>query len=83
MTAKKQPAHLEECLQTLDAVLEKLGSKETTLEESIALYATAARLVEQANQMLNDAQLQITEIDQSLTVWGMPEQPAAEEPSDD
>ncbi len=80
---KKQPAHLEENLQALDTILAKMSGEDTSLEESIALYADAARLIGEANQMLNDAQLKITEIDQLLAAWQKPDETVAEEPAHD
>ncbi len=80
---KKQPAPLEDNLQALETILAKMSGEETTLAESIALYADAARLIESANRMLDDARLKIAEIDQVLAAQCEPEEPAAEEPTHD
>lgn len=63
---KKEEKGFENTITQLEEVLEKMSDEATPLEESIALYAKAARLIEQADKTLQTARLQIEEIDQKL-----------------
>ncbi len=62
----KAPKNFEEGLQRLQALLEQLQSEETPLAKSVKLYAEAAELIQYCNTTLNEAKLQIQEIDTTL-----------------
>ena len=72
---KKEEKGFENTITQLEAILEKMSDEGTPLDEGIELYAKAAKLIQQANETLQKAQLQIEEIDQKLEDW----QPAGED----
>ncbi len=53
----------EASAEKLEEILKELSSKEVTLSQSIELYAQAAQLIQQCNDMLQQAQISIDEID--------------------
>ena len=74
---KKEPVlSYEEAVAELDSILQKLSAEETTLEESLTLYARAAQLIADCNALLKKAELQMETIAQTL-------QGLQEEPEDD
>ena len=62
----RAPKSFEDGLARLQGILEKLQSEETPLADSVKLYAEAAELIRYCNETLNNARLQIDEIDASL-----------------
>ena len=62
----KTPKSFEEGMERLNAVLEKMQSEETSLADSVKLYAEAASLMEYCHAALEKASLQIDEIDAKL-----------------
>lgn len=62
----KAPKSFEEGLQRLQTLLEQLQNEDTPLAKSVKLYAEAAELIQYCNTTLNDAKLQIEEIDAAL-----------------
>ncbi|MDL2218791.1 exodeoxyribonuclease VII small subunit [Ruminococcaceae bacterium OttesenSCG-928-O06] len=56
----------EASMQGLEAILEKMEDEALPLEESIALYAKAAGLIEVCSKGLQQAQVQVQEIDEKL-----------------
>lgn len=62
----KAPKNFEEGLQRLQTLLEQLQSDDTPLAKSVKLYAEAAELIQYCNTALNEAKLQIQEIDTTL-----------------
>lgn len=64
----KAPKSFEEGLQRLQTLLEQLQNEDTPLAKSVKLYAEAAELIQYCNTTLNDAKLQIEEIDAALAV---------------
>ena len=58
----KAPKTFEEGMARLEDILARMQSEETTLAESVKLYAEAAGLVEYCNRTLNKVSLQIDEI---------------------
>lgn len=63
---KKAPKSFEEGLERLRSVLAAMQEPDTPLAESVKLYAEAAELIRYCNKMLDDAELQIKEIDTRL-----------------
>ena len=59
----KTPKSYEEGMERLNAVLAKMQDEETTLAESVKLYAEAASLMEYCHAVLEKTSLQIEEID--------------------
>lgn len=62
----KAPKTFEEGIARLEEILAKMQSEETTLAESVKLYAEAANLVEYCSKTLGKVSLQIEEIDSRL-----------------
>lgn len=62
----KAPKTFEECMSRLEDILAKMQSEETTLADSVKLYAEAASLVEYCSRTLGKVSLQIDEIDGRL-----------------
>ena len=74
---KKAPVlSYEEAVAELESILQKLSAEETTLEESLTLYARAAQLIADCNALLKKAELQMETIAQTL-------QGLQEDPEDD
>ena len=62
----KAPKTFEEVLCRLEDILARMQSEETTLAESVKLYAEAAGLVDYCSRTLDKVALQIEEIDGRL-----------------
>lgn len=62
----KTPKSFEEGMERLNGLLAKMQNEDTTLAESIKLYAEAAALVEYCHTALEKTSLQIDEIDAEL-----------------
>ena len=62
----KAPKTFEEGMTRLEDILAKMQSEETTLADSVKLYAEAAGLVEYCSRTLGKVSLQIDEIDGRL-----------------
>ena len=62
----KTPKTFESGLTRLQEILDQLADESTPLARSIKLYAEAADLVAFCNDTLQDAQVQIQEIDTRL-----------------
>ena len=63
----KTPKCFEEGMERLNGVLAQMQSEETTLADSVKLYAEAAALMEYCRAALEKTSLQIEEIDAKLT----------------
>ena len=63
----KTPKSFEEGMERLNGVLAKMQSEETTLADSVKLYAEAAALMEYCRAALEKTSLQIEEIDAKIT----------------
>ena len=59
----KAPKSFEEGMSRLDAILDRMQQEDTTLTESVKLYAEAASLMEYCHAALDKAVLQMDEID--------------------
>ena len=59
----RAPKSFEEGMDRLNAILAQMQSEETTLTESVKLYAEAASLMEYCHAALEKASLQMEEID--------------------
>ena len=62
----KTPKSFEEGMERLNGVLAQMQSEETTLADSVKLYAEAAALMEYCRAALEKPSLQIEEIDTKL-----------------
>lgn len=62
----KTPKNFEQGMTQLEQLLDKLADPDTTLDQSIALYGQAAQLVQFCEKALDDAKLQVEQIDQTL-----------------
>ena len=62
----KTPKSFEEGMERLNGVRAKRQSEETTLADSVKLYAEAAALMEYCRAALEKTSLQIEEIDAKL-----------------
>lgn len=62
----KTPKSFEEGMERLNSVLAQMQSEETTLADSVKLYAEAAALMEYCRAALEKTSLQIEEIDTKL-----------------
>lgn len=62
---KKERPSFEEALKKLEAIVEKLGDQEITLEESVELYEDGLRLSKICTETLENAALKIEQIDQT------------------
>ncbi len=69
----KAPKSFEEGMARLDTILAAMQSEDTSLAESVKLYAEAAFLMEYCHATLEKTSLQIQEIDARLAQT-MPEQ---------
>ncbi len=59
----KTPKSFEEGMERLNGILAKMQSEETSLADSVKLYAEAAALMEYCHATLEKTSLQIDEID--------------------
>ena len=66
----KAPKTFEEGMTRLEEILAKMQSDETSLAESVKLYAEAANLVEYCSRTLGKVSLQIEEIGSRLAAAG-------------
>ncbi|MCC5915348.1 MAG: exodeoxyribonuclease VII small subunit [Balneolaceae bacterium] len=64
MSEKERPS-FEEALKELEAIVEKLNSHDSSLEESVALYEEGLRLSKICSETLEGAALKIEQIDES------------------
>lgn len=62
----KKPKSFEEGMQRLQELLALMQNENTSLDQSVKLYAEAAQLIRYCNETLNTAKIQIEEIDSSL-----------------
>ena len=62
----KTPKTFEEGLQCLQDVLAQMQDEATSLDKAVKLYAEAAQLIAYCNTTLQQAKLQIEEIDAAL-----------------
>lgn len=56
-------AGFEAAMSELEMILEKMSGDEMTLEESVSSYARAAGLIQDCNEALREAKVQLEEID--------------------
>lgn len=61
----RAPKSFEDGMTRLETILNQMQSEETTLSESVKLYAEAASLMKYCHAALEKASLQIEEIDAS------------------
>ncbi len=66
MPRKKKEPTFEELLEQLQANADRLEQGNLPLEASLALYEEGAALVEQVREMLDGAELRITEVSARL-----------------
>ena len=66
MSEKERPS-FEEALEKLEAIVEKLGDPNITLEKSVELYEEGLKLSKFCSETLENAALRIEQIDQTDT----------------
>ena len=71
----RAPKTFEEGMTRLEEILARMQSDETTLAESVKLYAEAAGLMEYCGRTLDKVSLQIEEIDGRLAAMDTPAAP--------
>ena len=71
----RAPKTFEEGMTRLEEILARMQSDETTLAESVKLYAEAANLMEYCGKTLDKVSLQIEEIDGRLAAMDAPAAP--------
>ena len=69
----RAPKSFEDGMARLETILSQMQSEETTLSESVKLYAEAASLMEYCHAALEKASLQMEEIDASRSEKAGPE----------
>ena len=62
----KTPKSFEEGMERLNTILVKMQNEETSLSDSVKLYAEAASLMEYCHMALEKTSLQIDEIDAKI-----------------
>lgn len=62
----KAPKNFEEGVALLQEILRQMQDESTTLDKSVKLYAEAAQLIAYCNTTLEQAKLQIEEIDTAM-----------------
>lgn len=62
----KTPKSFEEGMNRLNTILVKMQNEETSLSDSVKLYAEAASLMEYCHMVLEKTSLQIDEIDAKI-----------------
>ena len=62
----KTPKNFEDGIARLQAILAQMQDEDTTLDKAVKLYAEAAQLIDYCNTTLQNAKLQIDEIDHAL-----------------
>ena len=68
----RAPKSFEDGMARLETILTQMQSEETTLAESVKLYAEAASLMEYCKATLEKATLQLEEIDAARTKSAAP-----------
>lgn len=68
----RTPKSFEDGMSRLETILTQMQSEETTLAESVKLYAEAASLMEYCKATLDKATLQLEEIDAARTPSAAP-----------
>ena len=63
----RAPKSFEEGMDRLNTILAQMQQEDTSLADSVKLYAEAAGLIHYCNTALDKAKLQVEEIDASLT----------------
>lgn len=63
----RAPKSFEEGLTRLENILAQMQDQETTLAESVKLYAEAAALMDYCHTALDKASLQMEEIERKIT----------------
>lgn len=62
----RAPKSFEEGLTRLETLLAQMQSQETTLAESVKMYAEAAALIDYCHSALDTASLQMEEIERKI-----------------
>ena len=73
MNKTKAPKSFEEAMQRLQALLDELQQETTPLAQAVQLYAEAASLIAYCHEELDNARLEIEQIDTELAALGRPE----------
>ena len=65
---KKEDFRLEEAFGTIEGLLEKLGDREVSLEESFVLYQQGMELLKKCNEKIDRVEKQMLQIDEEGNV---------------
>ena len=65
MTEKKQEQTIEEAFKTLDATVEKLESREISLEDSFRLYQQGMELLRYCNGKIDTVEKKMLQVDEN------------------
>ena len=77
----RAPKSFEDGMARLETILSQMQSEETTLSESVKLYAEAASLMEYCHAALEKASLQMEEIDAARSQKANPESEEQKQPA--
>ena len=66
----RAPKSFEEGMDRLNTILAQMQQEDTSLADSVKLYAESAGLIHYCNTALDKAKLQVEEIDASLAPGG-------------
>ena len=77
----RAPKSFEDGMARLETILSQMQSEETTLSESVKLYAEAASLMEYCHAALEKASLQMEEIDAARSEKADPEAEESKQPA--
>lgn len=61
---KKEEFRLEEAFNKIEELLEKLGDRDVSLEESFTLYQEGMKLLKQCNDKIDRVEKQMLQIDE-------------------
>lgn len=64
MEENKEEFRLEEAFDQIEELLEKLGDREVSLEESFTLYQKGMKLLKQCNDKIDRVEKQMLQIDE-------------------
>lgn len=64
MEEKKEEFRLEEAFGKIEEVLEKLGDRDVSLEDSFTLYQEGMKLLKQCNDKIDRVEKQMLQIDE-------------------
>lgn len=70
MAENREDFCLEEAFEKIEGLLEKLGSRDVSLEESFTLYQEGMKLLKQCNEKIDRVEKQMLQIDEEGQIHG-------------